>query len=194
MPKREVIKIEYQTLEGVPGKYFNCPQGYGMLSANACARNFIDAPEQVRAGRLQKCNGCEHGRIHAGAPKKVEEPVQKVQSIQFSPVCVRCRRDGMTQGSRLIGRLRLVRAHTICVSCFNREKEVIAGRNSKGAKPKKWGGLFFTRAAYVADNKAIVIDLPDPVIDRIEVALTMMRRGHKSVVWARPAITREVLQ
>jgi hypothetical protein len=114
-----------------------------------------------------------------------------VKTFQYRPVCVRCRRDGTTQGTRLIGKLRLVRAHSVCVSCFNREKEVLAGRNSKGAKPKKWSGLFYSRAAYVEDGVAKVIDMTDPVIDRIEVALTMMRRGHKSVAWARPAIVRE---
>ena len=189
MAKNEDKSIRYVTLEGVPGKYFTCGAGYGLLSIAACARNFTDAPEQVRAGRLQKCIGCSVGACHAGAPK-VEEAPKANQSLQYRPVCCRCRRDGTKQGTRLIGKLRLVRAHTVCVSCFNREKEVLAGRNSKGAKPKKWGGLFFTRAAYIADGKAIVIDLADPVIDRIEVALTMIRRGHKSVAWARPAVTR----
>ncbi len=188
--KNEDKTLQYVTLEGVPGKYFTCPSGYGLLGVAACARNFTDAPEQMRAGRLQKCIGCERGRIHSGAPK-VEAAPKAQQSLQYRPVCVRCRRDGTAQGTRLIGKLRLVRAHTVCVSCFNREKEVIAGRNSKGAKPKKWGGLFYSRAAYVADGKAIVIDMPDPVIDRIEVALTMIRRGHKSVAWARPEIVRE---
>jgi hypothetical protein len=187
--KNEDKSLQYVTLDGVPGKYFTCPSGYGLLSVGSCARNFMEAPEQVRAGRLQKCIGCNVGACHAGV-ETIKEAPKAQQSLQYRPVCVRCRRDGTKAGSRLIGRLRLVRARTICVSCFNREKEVIAGRNSKGAKPKKWGGLFFTRAAYVADGKAIVVDMKDPVIDRIEVALTMIRRGHKSVAWARPAVTR----
>ena len=188
VPKNEDKSLTYVTLDGIPGKYFTCPS-YGLMSVGSCARNFTDAPGAVRSGRLQKCIGCEHGRAHAGAPK-IEEAPKALQSLQYRPVCCRCRRDGTTQGTRLIGKLRLVRAHSICVSCFNREKEVIAGRNSKGAKPKKWGGLFYTRAAYVADGKAIVVDMTDPVIDRIEVALTMIRRGHKSVVWARPSVSR----
>lgn len=189
MAKNEDKSLQYVTLEGVPGTYFTCPS-YGLMSVSSCVRNFADAPGAMRSGRLQKCIGCEHGRVHAGAPK-AEEPAPKAQqSFRYRPACCRCRRDGTSQGTRLIGKMRLVRAHTICVSCFNREKEVIAGRNSKGAKPKKWGALFYSRAAYVADNKAIVVDLTDPVIDRIEVALTMIRRGHTSVAWARPAVTR----
>jgi hypothetical protein len=187
--KNEDKSLQYVTLEGVPGKYFTCPSGYGLLSVASCVRNFTEAPEQARAGRLQKCIGCSAGACHAGV-ERVQEAPKAQQSLQYRPVCCRCRRDGTTQGTRLIGKLRLVRAHSICVSCFNREKEVIAGRNSKGAKPKKWGGLFYTRAAFVADGKAIVVDLPDPVIDRIEVALTMIRRGHKSVAWARPSVMR----
>jgi hypothetical protein len=187
--KNEDKSLQYVTLEGVPGKYFTCPSGYGLLSIGSCTRNFTEAPEQVRAGRLQKCIGCSVGACHAGV-EKVKEAPKAQQSFQFRPVCCRCRRDGTTQGTRLIGRMRLVRGHTICVSCFNRGQEFIKGRNSKGAKPKKWAGLFYTRAAYVADGKAIVVDLADPVIDRIEVALTMIRRGHKSVVWARPSVSR----
>ena len=181
-------KVEYVTLDYAPGRYFECPS-YGLMRDESCARNFTDAPTAIKAGRLAKCIGCEIGRRHAGAPEPVDEP--KTRSLQYRPVCVRCRRDGTTQGTRLIGRLRLVRSHTICVSCFNREKEVLAGRNSKGAKPKKWSALFYTRAAYIEDGVAMVVDLRDPVIDRIEVALTMMRRGHKSVAWARPAVKRE---
>lgn len=190
MAKNEDKTLQYQTLDGVPGKYFTCPS-YGLMSTGSCVRNFADAPGAVRSGRLQKCIGCEHGRIHSGAPK-VEAAPTTIQSFQYRPVCVRCRRDGTTAGTRLIGRLRLVRAHTICVSCFNREKEVLVGKNSKGARPKKWGGLFYTRAAFIVDGKSRVIDLPDPVIDRTEVALTMIRRGYKSVAWAKPAVTREV--
>lgn len=188
MATKEDTKIEYRTLEYAPGKYFDCPS-YGLMKLESCARNYTDAPTAIKAGRLAKCIGCEIGRKHAHAPKPEAAP--KLRSIQYRPVCVRCRRDGTAEGTRLIGRLRLVRAKTVCVSCFNREKEVLAGRNSKGAKPKKWGGLFYTRAAYIVDNKAIVVDLPNPVIDRIEVALTMIRRGRRSVAWARPAVTRE---
>jgi hypothetical protein len=187
--KNECKGLEYSELEGVPGKYFTCPSGYGTLSVVACIRNFTEAPELARAGRLQKCIGCRIGACHTGV-QAAEEAPKAQQSLQYRPVCVRCRRDSTTQGTRLIGRLRLVRAHTVCVSCYNREAECLKGRNSKGARPKKWAGLYFTRGAYVSDGRAIVVDLPDPVIDRIEVALTMIRRGHKSVAWARPEIIR----
>jgi len=54
--------------------------------------------------------------------------------------CVRCERTSTT-ATRVIGRLRLVLHHTICISCFNRQREILAGSNSKGARPVKWAGL-----------------------------------------------------
>ncbi|MGF6771957.1 phage anti-repressor protein [Paraburkholderia sp. GAS199] len=41
----------------------------------------------------------------------------------------------------LIGRFRLVQNHSVCVSCFNRGKEVEHGLNSKGDKPVKWATM-----------------------------------------------------
>jgi hypothetical protein len=45
--------------------------------------------------------------------------------------------------NRLIGRIRLLREHTICVSCYNREREIRIGANAKGGRPKAWAGKLF---------------------------------------------------
>ncbi len=180
--------IEYVVRQDAPGKYFRCPS-YGTMSVSACARNFEEAPNLLREGRLQRCVGCAIGCSHAGN-SAAAEPIAAA-SMVYRVACVRCRRDGRTEGTRLIGRLRLVRQRTICVSCYNREREVLVGANAKGAIPRKWRGLFNTRCAFVRDRRAIVIDHPDPVIDRIELALTMFRRGHqRGVAWARPSVQR----
>ncbi|WP_175787559.1 hypothetical protein [Burkholderia anthina] len=183
-------QIRYFDIEGVPGHYFEC-LSYGSMSTASCARNFADAPEQIKRGRLDKCIGCSAGRAHSGLPAEAAAAAPVASSIIYRVACVRCRRDGRTIGTRLIGRLRLVRSHTICVSCFNREKEVEHGANAKGARPKKWAGLFRARVTYVRGGRAIVGDHPTPVIDRTEVALTMFRLGRdQGVAWARPAIQR----
>jgi hypothetical protein len=51
--------------------------------------------------------------------------------------CVRCGRDSRN-ATRHVGKLRLVRDRTICVSCYNREREILAGANAKGGRPTKW--------------------------------------------------------
>ncbi|RKP44715.1 hypothetical protein D7S86_27190 [Pararobbsia silviterrae] len=187
MAAKPDFPVTYFEQEGAPGKYFACAH-YGTMSVNACARNFTDAPHSVKQGRLQRCIGCSVGATHAGvdAPPAASPPSS---SIVYRPACVRCRRDGRTQGSRLVGRMRLVRGGTICVSCFNREKEVVSGANAKGAKPRKWSGLFFSSVTYVTWSRAVVQVHPDPVVDRIELALTMLRRGHeRGVAWSRPPV------
>jgi hypothetical protein len=110
--------------------------------------------------------------------------------VLYRTACVRCRRDGCQAGSRLVGRFRLVRGRTLCVSCYNREREVLHGANAKGAPPKKWSGLFCTRAAYLLPGRrSIIVTHPHPVVDRVELALTLMREGHdRGIAWASPAI------
>lgn len=189
MPSNKSESVIYFQLDGVPGDYFEC-SSYGSMSVAACARNFADAPLSVRQGRLQRCVGCALGREHAGGVEPVAPPL--ASSVIYRVVCARCRRDGRKEGTRLLGRQRLVREHTICVSCYNREREVLLGANAKGARPKKWARLFHARAAYLAGTKVVVTALPDPVLDRVEVMLTTFRRGRRAAAWARPTIVREV--
>jgi hypothetical protein len=187
MPSNKPEAVIYFQHAGVPGDYFECAS-YGSLSVAACARNFMEAPLCVKQGRLQRCLGCALGSKHAGGAEPPSVPA--ASSIVYRVACARCRRDGRTEGTRLLGRLRLVRGHTICVSCYNREREVLVGANAKGARPKKWDRLFHTRAAFISASRAVVVEHPDPVVDRIELALTMFRKGHKRVAWARPTIQR----
>jgi hypothetical protein len=182
-------KVVYFQPDGVPGQYFECDK-YGTMSVAACARNYDEAPAAIKRGRLHHCVGCMLGAKHAGRDA-APMPPKPATSIMYRVACVRCRRDGRSEGSRLLGRLRLVRDHTICVSCFNREKEVLAGANAKGARPKKWSGLFLSRVTFVTWSRAVVEVHPTPVVDRVELALTMLRRGHeRGVAWSRPPVLR----
>jgi hypothetical protein len=73
--------------------------------------------------------------------------------------------------------MRLVRGHTICVSCYNREREVVHGANSKGGMPRKWAGLHRPRTARVCRAHTVVGRCETPVVDRVELALTLMREA-----------------
>jgi hypothetical protein len=68
------------------------------------------------------------------------------QETRAPLACVRCGRNGTTAATRLLGRFRLVRSHTLSVSCYNPERELLPGKNAKGAPPVKWNGL---RGAHV---------------------------------------------
>lgn len=180
--------VVYFDVPGIPGQYFACAR-YGTMSAGSCAKNYGAAPVAAKTGRLQGCIGCPIGAAHAGGSSTVDAvPAAPVQ-MNYRPACLRCRRSGMDTGSRLLGRMRLVRGHTICVSCYNREREVLHGANAKGAKPKKWSGLVMLDAAYMRGGRAVRDHMPTPVLDRLEAVLTVLRANKStSVMWTSPAI------
>lgn len=176
--------VDYFTFEGAPGRYFRCER-YGVMRDEACARAWMAAPEASRGGRLAGCVGCEIGRRHAGMP--APEKVHAAPSL----VCVRCRRssaDGKGGGFGSVGRVRFVRG-LICVSCFNREREVIKGRDAKGNRP----GLVLLplEVATVDGQRRRAVARVPLARDRVEVALTALRGGAAMVGWAAPGVIDE---
>ncbi|MCE3602724.1 hypothetical protein LXA47_03810 [Massilia sp. P8910] len=179
------MQIIYFKVDGFDGKYFNCER-YGTLSPASCAKNFASAPESTRtSGRLEACVGCLVGQQHADPAAAPKAAPATATSFSFRQVCVRCRRGGHADNNRLIGRMRLVRDHTTCVSCYNREREVIQGKNAKGARPKKWRHLFYVQIGSVSDGSLTIEAFDHPVRDRLEAMLTMLRRktGPKVMAW-----------
>lgn len=175
------MQVHYFKVEGFEGDYFSCER-YGTMAPSSCARNYEEAPEASRKGRLAGCVGCRIGQMHAStgdAPLTLET----LTGVAYRTVCVRCRRGG--EDPRLIGRMRLIRDHTTCVSCYNREREVLQGKNAKGATPKKWRGLFFARIGSVVGGALTIEQLDHPVRDRLEMMLTILRRkqGTQAMAW-----------
>lgn len=170
--------LEYLAVEGVPGRYFRCDR-YGLMRDEACGRSFAAAPEVARGGRLGACVGCEVGRAHAAVPVTEPGPTR---------VCVRCRRSAADIDS--VGRVRFVRGGLICVSCFNREREVVKGQNRKGSKPAL---VLRSFEVGVVDESQRLAPARLPLArDRVEVALTAIRqRGPATLVgWASPGLVR----
>jgi hypothetical protein len=167
--------VEYFDMEGAPGKYFACSR-YGTMSVASCGKNYAAAPLASKTGRLEACVGCPVGLAHSGSLLTSLVPSVAPPVPESGLYCVRCRRSGRDQDSRLVGRMRLVRGHSICVSCFNREREVLKGANAKGAKPKKWKHLFYARIGLVSDKGFRVEQLSHPVHDVFEAMLTVNRR------------------
>ncbi len=114
-------------------RIFRCIRLRANLTEACCARNF------TRAASLS-CVGCPVGKHHAEGLSVDPKPDVKSRSRWVSTTagtCVRCARHA----------LRLLRGHTICVSCYNREREVLHGANAKGSPPVKASGL---RQAHMA--------------------------------------------
>lgn len=133
--------VEYLQISGAPGDYFVCPRipGNATLSTRACGEQWKiarTARTEEERDKRHYCRNCPIGAKHAG----VEDFVPRTK-FQESTECVRC---GNT-GRRLIGA-------SVCISCKNREYEVLKGRNAKGTKPVRCAQVFQLQAV-VRDGK-----------------------------------------
>jgi hypothetical protein len=101
--------VEYSEIYNL--EVFKCEPLRSSLQPHQCADRWRNA--QVGSA----CNGCHIGAQHAG--QKPKPP----RSMRLP--CIRCR----STEQRLISAV-------FCVSCFNRTREVVRGRNAKGKFPR----------------------------------------------------------
>lgn len=132
-------------LEGYEGiTVFRCSPLLADISPATCRSNFVSR-------KSVSCNSCPVGAMHAdiegttvarAALDILNDPTMDRHAraaAKHGLNCIRCLRTEST-ATRYIGRFRLVKK-AWCISCYNREKEVVSGRNSKLAKPVKWAGI-----------------------------------------------------
>lgn len=112
------MDIDYFEIPGVPGRYFRCPCGMGELSTRACG-------DSHRRSHRPVCRACAVGALHAGVRASVE--ASRLQGVLFCPRC-----------ERHTGRL----VKGVCLSCYNREREWVVGKNRKGNAPSQARRVF----------------------------------------------------
>lgn len=175
------LSVTYKTLEGVPGRYFDCACVGATLSVSACAAMYAEAmsPKGLKEGRRVACRGCELGAAHAGVPSSVAS-ASRFLGVSY---CARCHGDAP----------RLIRG-SICVSCYNREREVLIGKNAKGGKPIHGKPVGVATLACVLDGGATTqVRRMDKVVTRLEGVLSVLRTEAKSVAfgWVGASVIRE---
>lgn len=116
---------------------FECPRHTGnlRLTTASCAQNWRRAKKAEPWDTLRVCRGCDIGAGHAG-----EDP------IPASPADRECLRCGATDKRLLRGQ--------ICISCYNRERELLTGRYRRQAPPQ---GLC------VASLQVFIVGQPAPM-------------------------------
>lgn len=174
--------IAYFAHELAPGRYFVCPYGYGTLSDSACARLYQDAmsPAGLREGRRITCRGCPVGAVHAGV-----HGIASASRFLGATWCARCHHDAR----------RLIRG-ALCVSCYNREREVLIGKNAKGSKPifgKQVSPVILS--CYSENGKKSVVLRMEKVSSRLEAVLSVLRRDASAVSfgWIGAAVCRDAM-
>jgi hypothetical protein len=165
--------IAYKTIDGAPGRYFDCPAGMGLLSDKACGNSHILAcqPSSIEIGRRFQCRKCEIGRLHAGVSVGTS-------SIYGRVICPRCCRSA----TRL--------AKGLCRSCYNRHREKLLGKNGRGSFPVKHAEIFAAQLLVVGATASV--KRFDGVTSVKEAVLGYLRLNDQKVQfgWVGPGIHR----
>lgn len=157
---------DYFTMDLVPGKaFFRCDRMRATLSTEACSGMWKRADE-LDDGSHNACRLCPVGAVHAG------EVAASMSPLKGTLTCARCHRTAA----------RLIRA-MVCVSCYNRQREVLIGRNAKGTTPVKLQALEQRRARYLHGGDVRTIRLRHTV-DTDELIVAVLRDSKSRVVFA----------
>lgn len=137
------------------------------LSTAGCAKLWVSANPSDPALRPKPWEGraacvvCPTGAANAGC---TQSPVAAaVEDIRVT--CPRCERP--TE--------RMIRDR-LCVSCYNREREALAGRNAKGGRPRLCGILHPASVVVIEPAGARVVRV-SPVVSVAEVVIGLARRA-----------------
>lgn len=133
--------IEYFTLPELPDRlYFDCTRRNARLQVASCAAQWKQANSRARSECSHQCQTCPVGAMHAG------EGELTMSHLRGKEICARCHRVG----------LRLI-SGDICVSCWNRQREVFIGVNARGKKPSNHPRITAFRAAIQCGGKITLI-------------------------------------
>lgn len=158
--------VEYFVMPEVPGKtYFRCEKLRATLSTVACCDKWRLA-DSLNDGSNGACRLCPIGAVHAG------EVAASMSPLKGTLTCARCHR----VAGRLIG------GH-LDPSCYNREREAIAGRNAKGTAPVKLAPLS-PRRLLVRIGDAVSVVKRARTADIDELVVATLRDSKKSVLFA----------
>ena len=112
--------VAYTTYPGTDLRLFRCDRLSATLSTDACAQRHRDAQSATgdHLDRLIDCRSCPIGAAHAGTT------LIHYSWLYGSEICPRCGK----------GTTRMIHGRR-CISCYNREREVLSGQNGKRRKP-----------------------------------------------------------
>lgn len=155
----------------VPGKrHFECEKIRGTLDTGTCANRWLGAKKDREAVRFMACRGCVIGEIHAtGVDPLKALRIAGERTIVGSPDegrrCTRCGRGG----SRIVG-------GTLCVSCWNREREFVKKCNAKGKAPVNFAPLADRQVGIMVEGQPTWMRFKDTQNAREPIARAIRQR------------------
>lgn len=159
--------VDYFTLEELPDvRMFRCERRHATLRVEACGQMWLAANDRGAPERLDQCRNCTIGAKHAGVGEISLSPLRGMS------ICARCDQ----------GATRLVRKH-ICVSCYNREREYLIGKNAKGSIPKMHPPLHDLSIRFRAGDVVQVLRI-DKAVSTKELIIAALRDTSKQVTFS----------
>ncbi|MGF6936983.1 hypothetical protein OKW41_006145 [Paraburkholderia sp. UCT70] len=180
LPAKEIAVsesvLQYFELDVLPGvKHFTCDRYKATLSTEACADRFGkangNAPD-VHVDRYHACRRCPLGAMHSGVGRDLN-----IGRLSGMTICGRCHR----------GATRLIGKH-LCISCYNRSRELRIGRNGKGNAPVRLARLDARSVTYRAGGGVKTRELAESV-DTEELIVAVLRDEERTPQfgWHAPA-------
>lgn len=169
------MQIEYFEIPEMPGQnFFRCERRKASIRLTVCLNMWTSSQSKDADERYLSCRGCQVGAKHAGATEATLSP------LFAAAVCGRC-------GS---GATRLIGGH-LCVSCYNRGREWLIGRNARGNKPSTLPPLWRLAIRYRTGGRVKVREMPH-ALDVLELITATLRDEPKQATFAlhvrRPAL------
>lgn len=168
---------------GLHQRVFDCERICATITQEQCAASYR------RDTFGSECRGCPIGS-HFSGDAPIEEDRHTAINNSLGLACVRCEKSAHTN-ARLVGRMRLVRSATLCVSCANREYEYVKRANSKGAMPR-----------LVLSSAIITIQTSEGEQETLDIGLRLsyhecaryVERLHPGTMLVKTAIGGEIIQ
>lgn len=156
--------IEYFTIPELPDRpMFRCDRRNATLQVASCAAIWKTANSKHCNDCSSVCRTCPIGAVHAGEGDAV------MSKLRGKEICSRCHREGM----RLIG-------GDICVSCWNRQREVIIGKNARGRKPLNHPPIAPHAITFRTGNDLVRIERPHAICTE-ELVISALRDSTRQV-------------
>ena len=162
------MQVEYHAKEGIDGRFFSCPAGMGVMSTAFCADSHVKSNTKafISEHRRKDCRFCQIGAMHCG---KVDAIVGT--RLYGSLVCSRCTRDS----NRLVFR-------SVCMSCYNRERENLEGKNAKG-NPLKLIRHYRSQSLLILGEDAMQVRMFSRVMSSAEAWVSYLLTKSESVMF-----------
>lgn len=152
-----------------------CDRQRVTLSVAACARMWLSAADPERPAKpwegRHHCVGCPVGAENNGVAPAAA--LVGAAAAEWAPICPRCAKPAP----------RLINGH-LCVSCYNRHREAMVGKNCKGSRPRLCAVLHRTRLAVAEDGAARVLRT-DLLVDPVEALIRMAKRASGPIAFSR---------